>query len=177
VDPRLHFVQGKAKGVRPTQLAALLEECYRERFAMYERHKAVATHVLDYNANNAYQYAINREETHLTWLEDALRGLGAAIPEPPPGPSITIDRGTDAWLALARQDGIDARAFVEKWRARIETLTNARDRTMLRLMLGEVQEQARFFEQAAAGDDDLLGHSDVGAGKRGSVAAARWQGD
>jgi hypothetical protein len=162
--------------VKPIELAALLRECHLERQAMYERHKAVAEHVSDYNANNAYQYAINREETHLTWLEDALTDLGAS-PPPPAGPSITLERGKGAWLALARQDGADARAFVEKWRPRVEILTNARNQTMLRLMLGEVQEQARFFEQAAAANDDLLGHSDVGAGKRGVVAAARWQGD
>jgi hypothetical protein len=48
---------------------------------------------------------------------------------------------------------------------------------MLRLMLGEVQEQTRTFEQASAGVDDLLGRKDVSSGKRGEVGAARWIGD
>ena len=48
---------------------------------------------------------------------------------------------------------------------------------MLRLMLGEVQEQTRTFEQAGAGVDNLLGRKDVGSGKRGVVASARWIGD
>lgn len=163
--------------MRPSELAALLQECYRERLAMYERHKAVATHVLDYNANNAYQYAINREETHLSWIADALGQLGSALPPPSPGPSITVPAGKDGWRALAREDAAHARKFIDTWRPRVESLTHARDRTMLRLMLGEVQEQARLFEQAAAGDDTLLGRSDVGAGKRGTVAATRWIGD
>ena len=163
--------------MKPTELAALLQECYRERLALYERHKAVAAHVLDYNANNAYQYAINREETHLSWLADALGDLGAPVPESSAGPSVTLDRGKDAWRSLARHDAADARAFVQRWRPRVEALTHARNRTMLRLMLGEVSEQARFFEQAGAGEDDLLGRSTVGAGTRGTVAATRWIGD
>ncbi len=177
MDSGLHYLQGKAKGVKPTELAAQLQECYRERLAMYERHKAVAAHVLDYNANNAYQYAINREETHLSWLADALGELGAPLPAAPAGPSITLEAGKDSWRALARQDAADATAFVERWRPRVQALTHARNRTMLRLMLGEVQEQARFFEQAGAGEEDLLGRSTVGAGKRGIVAATRWIGD
>jgi hypothetical protein len=177
VDARLHHLQGKTEGVKPTDLVALLQACHRERLAMYERHKAVAAHVLDYNANNAYQYAINREETHLEWLGDALAEAGATPPPAPAGPSVTVPGGRDGWRALAREDGAAARAFVEAWRPRIEALTNARNRTMLRLMLGEVQEQARFFEQAAAGDETLLGRSETGAGQRGTVGATRWIGD
>ena len=60
---------------------------------------------------------------------------------------------------------------------RVESLSHARNQTMLRLMLGEVQEQTRTFEQASAGVDDLLGRKDVGSGKRGEVGAARWIGD
>jgi hypothetical protein len=177
VDAGLHHLQGKTEGVKPTELVALLQECYRERLAMYERHRAVATHVLEYNANNAYQYAINREETHLTWIADALTELGAPIPAGGTGPSLTLPGGKDGWRQLAREDGAAARTFVEAWRPRVKALSHARNRTMLTLMLGEVQEQARFFEQAGAGDDTLLGLSATGAGKRGTVAAARWIGD
>jgi hypothetical protein len=170
-------VQGKAKVVKPTELVALLQECYTERLAQYERHKAVAEHIGPYDANNTYQYVINREEMHLSWLADALTELGAPLPPAPPGPSITIDRGKDAWRALAQDDALRGRQFLEKWRPRVEALTHARNQTMLRLMLGEVAEQIRFFDQAAAGTDDLLGRSTVGAGKRGSVGSSRWLGD
>jgi hypothetical protein len=170
-------VQGKAKVVKPAELVALLEECYTERLAQYERHKAVAAHIGPYDANNTYQYVINREETHLSWLADALNQLGAPLPPAPPGPSITIERGKDAWRSLVLEDALWGRQFLEKWRPRVEALTHARNQTMLRLMLGEVAEQIRFFDQAAAGKDDLLGRSTVGAGKRGSVGSSRWLGD
>jgi hypothetical protein len=170
-------VQGKAKVVKPSELVAFLQECYNERLAQYERHKAVAAHVGPYDANNTYQYVINREETHLSWLADALRDLGAPLPPPPPGPSITVDRSKDAWRALVSDDAQRGREFLGKWRPRVDALTHARNQTMLRLMLGEVAEQNRFFEQAAAGTDDLLGRSTVGAGKRGSVGSSRWLGD
>jgi hypothetical protein len=170
-------VQGKTKVVKPSELAALLQECYVERLAQYERHKAVATHVGQYDANNTYQYVINREEMHLSWLADALNGLGAPLPAAAPDPSITMERGKDAWRSLVAEDSQRGRLFLEKWRPRVEALTHARNQTMLRLMLGEVAEQVRFFEQVVAGQDDLLGRSTVGAGKRGSVASSRWLGD
>jgi hypothetical protein len=170
-------VQGKAEVVKPTELVALLQECYTERLAQYERHEAVAAHVGQYDANNTYQYVINREEMHLSWLADALQEFGAPLPPAPPGPSITMDRGKDAWRSLVLEDAQRGRQFLDKWRPRVEALTHARNQTMLRLMLGEVAEQVRFFDQAAAGKDDLLGRSSVGAGKRGSVASSRWLGD
>jgi hypothetical protein len=173
----VYQLQRKAKDVKPTELVALLQECYRERLAMVERHKAVATHVTDYDVNNAYQYIVNREETHLRWIADALDEAGASVPDSAAAPSITKDRAKDAWRGLVGEDARMGQAFLDKWRPRVETLTQARDRTMLRLMLGEVQEQTRTFEQASAGVDDLLGRKDVGSGKRGEVGAARWIGD
>jgi len=163
--------------VKPSELVAFLQECYVERLAQYERHKAVAAHVGPYDANNTYQYVINREEMHLSWLADALKEQKAPLPPNPPGPSITIERGKDAWRSLVDDDAQRGRQFLDRWRPRVEALTHARNQTMLRLMLGEVAEQVRFFEQASAGTDDLLGRSTVGAGKRGSVGSSRWLGD
>ena len=37
-----------------------------------ERHEASARAVSHYDFNNTYQYVINREETHLSWLQNAL---------------------------------------------------------------------------------------------------------
>ena len=163
--------------MKPSELVAFLQECYVERLAQYERHKAVAAHVGPYDANNTYQYVINREETHLSWLADALKEAQAPPPPNPPGPSITIERGKDAWRSLVKDDAQRGRLFLDRWRPRVEALTHARNQTMLRLMLGEVAEQVRFFEQASEGTEDLLGRSTVGAGKRGSVGSSRWLGD
>jgi hypothetical protein len=173
----VHQLQGKTKGVKPTDLAALLQECYRERLAMFERHKAVATHVTDYDVNNAYQYIVNREETHLQWLSDAIADLGASLPDGGDTAAIAKERSKQAGRTLAAEDARAGQAFLDKWRPRVESLSHARNQTMLRLMLGEVQEQTRTFEQASAGVDDLLGRKDVGSGKRGEVGAARWIGD
>ena len=90
--------------MKPAELVALLQECYRDRLALVERHKAVAVHVSNYDANNTYQYVINREETHLEWLGDSLVDLGAPLPANPAGPSITLDRSKDAWKAAAADD-------------------------------------------------------------------------
>jgi hypothetical protein len=173
----VHQLQGKAKGVKPTDLVALLQECYRDRLALAEHHRAVAVHVPGYDINNTYQYLINREETHLEWLSAALLELGAPLPNPPDGPSLTIERGKDAWRSLVQDDVQRGQAFVAKWRPRVESLSHARNQTMLRLMLGEMQEQTRLLEQALSGEANLLGRNGEGAGKRGVVAATRWIGD
>ena len=163
--------------MKPSELVALLQECYRERLAMVDRHKAVAAHVAPYDANNTYQYVINRENMHLEWLAAALAALDAAPPDPPEGPSLTIGRGKDAWRALVDDDVRAGESFLARWRPRVETLTQARHQTMLRLMLGEVDEQTRMLKQAAAGEADVLGRSRTGAGSRGTVGIARWIGD
>ena len=43
------------------------------------RHEDVAQLVTDYDINNAYQYIIAREETHVSWLQHALLDLGAPL--------------------------------------------------------------------------------------------------
>ena len=45
---------------------------------------------------------------------------------------------------------------------------------MLDVMLGEVREHQRFFEQAAAGRQDLLGRRPAGSGTGGGVLSTRW---
>lgn len=163
--------------MKPTELAALLQDCYRDRLALADRHKVVAVHVSGYDANNTYQYVINREETHLEWIAAALADLGAPLPPPPPGPSLTIERGKDAWKALVNEDARRGHEFLTTWTPKIESLTHARNKTMLRLMLGEVREQTRLVEQVASGEPHVLGRDGAGAGQRGVVAGARWLGD
>jgi hypothetical protein len=172
VDPRLHHLQGKTELVNPAELLQLLREFYREKSALRARHVAGARLVGDYNFNNAYQYVINREEVHLAWLRDAIVDLGGT-PEEGPEPQITAS-GKDAAMTIFRDDSREMQGLVDRWRDRIEKITNARNKTMLRLMLGEVLEQKRFFDQAAAGREDLLGRRADGMGTPGKVIAARW---
>jgi hypothetical protein len=84
-------------------------------------------------------------------------------------------KGPSAVQSLFQEDVRDATAFVEKWTPRVEAMTNARHRGMLRVILGEVIEQRRTFEQALAGRTDLLGRRTDGVGKLvGEVLPTRW---
>jgi hypothetical protein len=174
VDPRLHHLQGKAKLVKPSEQLDLLREFYREKSALRARHVAGARLVGDYNFNNTYQYVINREDVHLAWLRDAIAELGGT-PEDAAEPQIQAS-GKDAANAIFREDSTQAQSFVDRWRDRIDRITHARNKTMLRLMLGEVLEQKRFFDQAAAGQQDLLGRRADGMGTIGTVLGTRWIG-
>jgi hypothetical protein len=158
--------------VKPADLLSLLTEFHREKSALRARHVASAQVVGNYDFNNTYQYVINREDVHLAWLRDAITDLGGKPEDAPPA---TMAPGT-AEQTVIREDRDQAQAFVERWKDRVEHITHARNRTMLRLMLGETLEQKRFFEQALAGRSDLLGRRADGAGTKGSVMATRWIG-
>src|SRR5262249_17994951 len=67
--------------VQKDELQQLLTELAAERGALIERQGAGARAVSHYDFNNTYQYVIAREETHLTWLANALAELGAALPK------------------------------------------------------------------------------------------------
>ena len=64
----------------PNDLAPLLAEFYVDRLAVLQRHAASAQAVGDYDVNNAYQYAIAREETHLLWVHRAILDVGGTAP-------------------------------------------------------------------------------------------------
>ena len=157
-----------------TELLELLAEFYRDKMAMRQRHIAAARLVSDYDFNNTYQYVINREDVHLSWLRDAIADLGGT-PEDASEPRLSAS-GKDAQQTVFREDSGQVQAFVEKWKPRVETISHARNRTMLRLMLGETLEQKRFFDQAVAGREDLLGRRADGAGTKGAVLPTRWVG-
>ena len=160
--------------MKPTELLALLQECYAARLALMLRHQAVARHVGHFDLNNTYQYVIAREETQLSWLRTAIEELGGRAPDE--GSEPALGGSVDASERIA-EDARSADTFVADWRNRIEQLTNARHRGMLRVILGETLEHKRFFEQAAAGREDLLGRRlDAGA-RRGAVIGTRWLGD
>jgi hypothetical protein len=171
----VHHLQGKTEGVTPTELQQFIREFYLERLSLLLNHESAARFVTDYDVNNAYQYIISREETHISWLQQALLDLGAPIPPDPATPDVKPSRkGADAVLELS---GGDARAnteFVRKWRDRVEKVTNARHQGMLRVVLGEMLEHQRIFEQAAAGRTDIIGKALPINPRRGKVIETRW---
>jgi hypothetical protein len=171
--------------VSQNDLPALLHDFYREKLAMLFRHQAAARRVGQYDANNAYQYIVNRDETQLSWVASAILDLGGSIPtDVPSRDDFSTDdsaqrnpprRGTDSARAVIDADGRDAQSFVDRWRPRVATMTHARHAKMLNVILGEVLEQKRSFEQALAGRTDLLGRRGDGAGPaQGEVLATRW---
>ena len=158
---------------RANNVLAALQEFYREALVRLLRHQAGARLIRQYDANNTYQYIINREETHLSWLAAAIVGLGGTVDEGGPEP----ERGTtrDAAVVVMEEDARESLAFVDRWRPRVDAMANARDQKMLGVILGEVLEQPRFFEQALAGRTDLLGrrgqHLEPA---HGEVLPSRW---
>ncbi len=173
MDPRVQDLQGKAERVKPNELLSLIEGFYREKAALRGRHVAAARFVGQYDFNNAYQYVIAREDQHLAWVADAILRLGGTVPEtsaveiaPPPSPELERE--------LMAEDARQLEAFAQSWRPRLEPITNARDKLMLELVLGEVAEQARFFRQGAGGRLDLLGRRTGGERVEGRVLPTRW---
>lgn len=164
--------------MKPSELLALLQAMYREKLALKVRHEAGAEHMPGYEFNNTYQYVINREEVHLTWLRAAIEALDGKPADAVPELSLpAAGRDEDSIKAILRDDADRATAFVERWRERVEQITHARNRGMLRVVLGEMLELRRFFEQALAGRLDLLGPRHATPGTGGGVLARRWRGD
>ena len=155
-----------------TQLLEFLTEFYRDKLVMRQRHIAAARLVSDYDFNNTYQYVIAREDLQLNWLRDAVTGMGGSPPEVPE-PSIAAT-GKGAQAAILQEDLSGAQGFLDKWQPRVAGLSHARHRAMLKVILGETAEHRRFFEQAVAGRQDLLGRRADGAGTGGGVMPARW---
>jgi Mn-containing catalase len=162
--------------VSAPSLADLIRDFYLERVAQLMRHEDVAVTVTDYDINNAYQYIIAREQTHLSWLQHALLDLGAPLPaDPARGTKLSV-KG-DAWKSLAGDDAKSNAQFVEKWRPQVERVINARHKGMLNVILGEMLEHKRLFDQAAQGRRDLIGKSLEINEHKGDVMGARFVGD
>jgi hypothetical protein len=177
VDAGVHHLQGKAEGVTPTELQQLIRAFYLERLTLLMQHEGVARHITDYDVNNAYQYIINREETHVSWLQHALLSMGTEIPADPARPDVAPRKGKDAGLELCGDDARANAAFVGRWKDKVEHVTNARHQGMLRVILGEMLEHGRIFEQASQGRTDIIGtHLAINA-RRGQVMDSRWVGD
>ena len=166
--------------MQPEELKKFLIDFAGERLALIQRHEAAARVVGHYDFNNTYQYVIAREETHLTWLQTALEELGVSLPQntlPLPAPEAPAAKKGEAgaYHDILAADAKFLSAFVARWRERVPTVTHARHRTMLNVVLGESVEHQRLFEQAAAGFEDVLGRRSGGVARVGVVLPDRWQ--
>ena len=157
----------------------LLIELHRDKLTARQRHVAVAKLVSDYEFNNAYQYLINREDTHLQWLEAGIADLGgtpAAVPEQ----TVTAAAATSKkdlnskFLPLVAEDSQAAGDLVAKWRPKAAGIHSDRHRKLAGVILGETLEQKRFFDHMLAGQDDLLGRRMKGASTGDGVMPVRW---
>jgi hypothetical protein len=155
-----------------SELLTLLQDFHREKLAALLRHQAGARLIGQYDLNNTYQYIVNREETQLSWVASAIRELGGVTTD---GAEPDRRSGESSAQTIFEEDARDAQAFVDRWRPRIDGMSNARHARMLRVILGEVLEQKRFFEQARAGRTDLLGRRGQAVGpSHGEVLPSRW---
>jgi len=155
--------------VTSAELTALLQDFYRDKVALRERHVAGARSVPTYDFNNTYQYIVVREEAQAAWVRRALEEIGAAVPDTVP----TLPM-PDGEAAIVADDARLAQAFLDRWNPRIAPMTNARHRRMLEVITGETLEHKRFFDQMVAGRDDLLGRRHANVGTGGGVLPTRW---
>jgi hypothetical protein len=170
----VHPLQGKATVVTSAELTALLQDLYREKHALRDRHVAGAQFVSSYEFNNTYQYIIVREDTQLTWLRTALVDAGAPVPDQWPALALPEGKGDERQRAIVQDDVRLVRAFRERWAPRAAAMTHARHRTMCGVILNEAIEHERFFEQMLEGREDVLGRRAPGASTGGGVLATRW---
>jgi hypothetical protein len=167
--------------VHQDELRQLLTDFAAERLAIIQRHEAAARVVSHYDFNNAYQYVISREETHLQWLQAALAEFGAPLPPPlpalpaPTAPTAKKKGEPGAFRDIIAEDVRILGAFVDRWRPKLEPMTHARHRRMLDVIVGESLEHKRLFEQAVAGNEDLLGRRTGGVPRVGAVLPTRWK--
>jgi hypothetical protein len=158
--------------VTPAELLSFLQDFHRETLRLFTARQSIARSVAGYDANNGYQQVIGRQDVHLRWLTDAIADLGGTpVEETTAGESATA-KGSDA-RSLIESDARDQQAFIDRWSPRVALVTNARNRKMLRLIVGEMREHLRVLQQAAEGRTDLLGRHADGKVLRGTVMAAR----
>lgn len=167
--------------MKQTELLQILTPFTAERLALLKRHEAGAQVVSHYDFNNTYQYVVNREEAHVTWLQSALTEAGAPMPaagsvlEVPVVPKHSKKAGPAAFRGVLDDDSQKLAAFVDRWRPRVNAMMDARHKTMLSVILGESVEHGRLFQQAASGFEDLLGRRTGGVARQGGVLPNRWQ--
>jgi hypothetical protein len=158
--------------VTPAELLTLLQEFHRETLELFLARQANAQSVAAYDANNGYQQVIGRQEVHLQWLADAIAGLGGtASSRADRAPMVKPSR--EQAKAMIEGDARSQKAFIDRWAPRVPAITNARNRKMLELILGEMKEHLRVLQQAVEGRSDMLGRHADGKVLRGEVMAVR----
>jgi hypothetical protein len=161
------------------ELRTTLAAFAAERLALLQRHEAGARVVSHYDFNNTYQYVIAREETHLTWLRNALAEFTAPMPAAAaalsmPAAPKTKSGDVTAFTTILDDDARQLREFTARWRERLAQFSHARHLRMLEVILGESLEHERLFVQAAAGFEDVLGRRTGGVARVGGVLSTRW---
>lgn len=154
----------------PSDLLPLLREFYADRLAILQRHVASARLVTDYDINNAYQYVVAREETHVYWVHRAVLDVGGVVPAEVAAPAVAAGSVRE----IASGDAQANQAFIDKWTPRVASVSHARHRKMLQVILGEMQEHRRLFAQAAEGRTDVIGVPVAGTERTGAVLDTRW---
>jgi hypothetical protein len=157
--------------VSPTELLTFLNDFYRDTLELFKARQTNAQSVAAYDANNGYQQILGRQEVHLQWVRDAIAALGGTAADSPDQVSGKASRETAR--SIIDTDAAAQQAFIDGWVPRIATVTNARHRKMLHLILGEMTEHLRVLQQAAENRADLLGRHSDGKVLRGTVMAAR----
>jgi hypothetical protein len=157
--------------VNPAELLSFLNDCYRDTLELFKTRQTNAQSVAAYDANNGYQQILGRQEIHLQWLRDAIAALGGTAADSLDQVSGKASR--EAARSIIDADAAGQKAFIDQWAPRIATVTNARHRKMLELILGEMKEHLRVLQQAAESRSDLLGRHSDGKILRGTVMAAR----
>ena len=160
----------------PVELLAFLQDFHRDMLQLVLARQANARSVGAYDANNAYQQVLGRQDVHLRWVEDAIAGLGAPVGDLPSGESAEPPAKKEQIEQLIKADAQAQRSFIARWQPRVAEVTNARHRKMLELVLGEMNEHLRVFQQALEGRTDLLGRHADGKELSGHVLPGRPRG-
>jgi hypothetical protein len=162
--------------VTPPELLRFLQDFYRETLELTLARQANARSVGAYDANNAYQQVLGRQDVHLRWLSDAIADLGGSVGDEPGGEPARLVASKELIQHIIEGDAQAERSFIARWEPRVATVTNARHRKMLELILGEMAEHLRVFQQALEGRTDLLGRHADGKVLSGLVLPGRPRG-
>ena len=156
----------------PGELLTLLQDFSRDLRALVQTRHVISQSVKAYDSNNAYQQVLGRQDVHLRWLSDAIEDLGGTVPDTVAAPADSRS-ATGSQRSLIESDVASQRAMIDGWTPRVTAITNARNRKMLELVLGEMKEHLRALQQAADGRSDVLGRHADGKVLRGEVLAFR----
>ena len=160
----------------PAELLTFLQDFHRDMLQLVLARQANARSVGAYDANNAYQQVLGRQDVHLRWVEDAIVGVGASVGDLPSGESGAPPAKKEPIQQLIEADAQAQRRFIARWQPRVAEVSNARHRLMLELILGEMNEHLRVFQQALEGRTDLLGRHADGKELSGQVLPGRPRG-